>query len=65
MIRVLQDNKSPVHVAAEKGLIDVVNVLTTHGASVDTMDMVRNIYHLYLKFDKCINFQRPLFEYKY
>ena len=39
----LQDGRSALHVAAEKGHTDVVAILVKHGAHVDTMDRVRNL----------------------
>ena len=39
----LQYGKSPLHVAVEKGHIDVIDILGTHGANVDTKDSVRNL----------------------
>ena len=39
----LQYGRSPLHVAIEKGHIDVIDILGTHGANVDTMDWVRNL----------------------
>ena len=39
----LQDGRSPLHVAAEKGHTDFVDILVTHGANVDTKDSVRNL----------------------
>ena len=38
-----QYGSSPLHVAAEKGHTDVVNILVTHGANVDTLDWVSNL----------------------
>ena len=37
----LQDGRSPLHVAAEEGHADVVNMLITHDANVDIKDKVR------------------------
>ena len=39
----LQDGRSPLHVAIEKGHTDVVDILVKHVADVDTMDRVRNL----------------------
>ena len=39
----LQDGRSALHVAAEKGHSLVVYHLVAHGASVDTKDEVRNL----------------------
>ena len=39
----LQDGRSALHVAAEKGHSLVVYHLVTHGANVDTKDEVRNL----------------------
>ena len=39
----LQLKRSPLHVAAEKGHTDIVDILIKHGANVDTMHEVRNI----------------------
>ena len=39
----LQYGRSPLHVAVEKGHTAVVDILVTHGANVDTQDMVRNL----------------------
>ena len=33
----LQDGRSPLHLAAEKGYTDIVNILITHGADVDSV----------------------------
>ena len=38
----LQEGTSPLHVAAENSHTDVVHILVTHGANVDTKDEVRN-----------------------
>ena len=38
----LQDGRRPLHVAVEKGHMDVVDILVKHGAKVDTKDWVRN-----------------------
>ena len=38
----LQYGRSPLHVAAEEGHTDVVDILVKHG-SVDTKDWVRNL----------------------
>ena len=32
----LQDGRSPLHIAIEKGHTDVVDILVKHGANVDT-----------------------------
>ena len=37
----LQDGRSPLHVAAEEGHTDVVNMLITHSADIDIKDKVR------------------------
>ena len=39
----LQYDRCPLHLAAEKGHTDIVNILITHGANVDTKDRVRNL----------------------
>ena len=39
----LQDGSHPLHAAVEKGHIDVIDILVTHGANVDTKDFVRNL----------------------
>ena len=39
----LQDKRSPLHVAIEKGHTDVVDILVKHGADVDSKDKVRNL----------------------
>ena len=39
----LQDGRSPLHLAIEKGQNDIVNILITHGANVHTKDRVRNL----------------------
>ena len=39
----LQDRRSPLHVAAENGHMDILNMLITHGANVDTKYRVRNL----------------------
>ena len=45
----LQYGKVPLHVATEIGHMDILNILITHGANVDTMAMVRNcVSNLYL-----------------
>ena len=38
-----QDRRSPLHIAAEKGHTDIVNVLIKHGANVNTLDKVSNL----------------------
>ena len=38
----LQDGRSALHVAAEKGHTIVVSVLISHGADVNTKDEVKN-----------------------
>ena len=37
----LQEGRSPLHVAVERGLSDVVKILIARGANVDTKDRVR------------------------
>ena len=45
----LQYGKSPLYVAAENGHMDILNILITHGANVDTVAWVRNLYvHIYI-----------------
>ena len=41
----LQDRKTPLHVAAEKGHTEVVDILLNHGAymHMDTMDKVSHL----------------------
>ena len=39
----LQDGRSPLHVAAEEGHTNVVDILVKHGANVDTRDKVSNM----------------------
>ena len=39
----LQDGRSPLHAAAEKGHTNVVDILVRHGGYVDTKDRVRNL----------------------
>ena len=39
----LQEGRSPLHVAVEKGQKDIVDILLKHGASTDLWDMVRNL----------------------
>ena len=39
----LQDGTSPLHVAAEKGHTNVVDILVRHDAYVNTKDRVRNV----------------------
>ena len=39
----LQFEESPLHVAAEKGHTNVVDILVKHGADVNTKDRVRNL----------------------
>ena len=39
----LQYGKSPLYVAADKGHTDVIDILVTHGANVDTKNWVRNL----------------------
>ena len=39
----LQYDTSPLHVAAEKGHTDILNILITHGANVDAKDEVKNL----------------------
>ena len=38
----LQYGRTPLHVAAENGHTDVVDILLKHGADVNTQDKVRN-----------------------
>ena len=40
----LQNKRSPLNVAVEKGHTDVVDILVRHGANVNTKDQVRNLY---------------------
>ena len=42
MISSLQGDRSPLHLAAENGLTDMIYLLLTHGANVDSKDWVRN-----------------------
>ena len=39
----LQQGRSPLHIAAEKGHRDVVYQLVRNGANVDTKDEVKNL----------------------
>ena len=39
----LQDGRSLLHVAAENGHMDILNMLIKHGANVDTKVRVRNL----------------------
>ena len=39
----LQAGRSPLHVAAEKGEIDIVGALLKHGAYVDAKDKVNDL----------------------
>ena len=39
----LQDGRSPLHVAEEKGHSNVVEILIANGANVDRMDVVKNL----------------------
>ena len=39
----LQEDRSPLHLAAEKGHTDIVHILITHGANMTTKDRVRNL----------------------
>ena len=39
----LQGKRSLLHTAAEKGHVDILNILIKHGADVDTKDNVRNL----------------------
>ena len=39
----LQYGGSPLHVATEKGHMDMVAILLKHGANANTMDMVRTL----------------------
>ena len=39
----LQSGRSALHVAAEEGHTDVIDILVKHGANVDTRDEVRNL----------------------
>ena len=43
----LQGGRSPLLVAIEKGHTDVIDILVTHDADVNTEDDVRNILSLY------------------
>ena len=40
-ITFIQDNINCLHLAAEKGWGDIVNLLITHGANVDAKDNVK------------------------
>ena len=40
----LQDGKSPLHLAVEKGHPGVIDILVNHGANVNTLDRVRNLH---------------------
>ena len=40
----LQERRSPLHLAVEEGNMDIVNILLTHGANVDS---VRNSTYYY------------------
>ena len=40
----LQWGRRPLYVAAENDHIDILNILITHGAIVDTMAKVRNLH---------------------
>ena len=40
----LQGDRSPLHLAAQNGHIDTINILITHGANVDTNDGVNDRY---------------------
>ena len=39
----LQDGRSPLHEATEKGNMDIVAILLKHGANTNTEDWVRNL----------------------
>ena len=43
MIYSLQEGEGPLHEAVASGHTDIVNILITHGANVDTKDEVRNL----------------------
>ena len=60
MVYSLQEGRSPLHVASANGQTDIVNILITHGANVDTKDVVRELvidtsaYIYTLVFQICI-----------
>ena len=39
----LQEGRRPLHAASANGQTDIVNILITYGANVDTNDEVRNL----------------------
>ena len=41
-----QDRKTPLHYASERGHSEVVQVLISHGATVDMKDRVSSIYNV-------------------
>ena len=43
-----QVRKTPLHYASERGLSEVVQVLISHGATVDVKDRVSSIDNVYL-----------------
>ena len=43
MIYSLQEGRSALHEAVANGQTDIVNILITHGANVDTKDRVKNL----------------------
>ena len=44
----LQNGRSPFHVAVENGSIDVVNTLIRCGADIKALDWVRSMYIRYV-----------------
>ena len=46
----LQDGSHALHAAVEKGHIDVINILVTHGANVDKVRILHNITIRYKNF---------------
>ena len=48
----LQDDRRPLHVAAEKGQTNIVNKLITQGALMDAKDKVRTC-NRYIQFFLC------------